>query len=235
MALVEMREEFIARHALGRSQAWVPPPVTTAVDSTHAQPYPSIRGRGSVSGSGVQDEAPPAPIQCATPCPRPLPLLTSSCPGRSERDIRHPSTHTIYSSCSYRTSLSCHRAGWVCFAEKSHPHTLDYISSVKSPQQVIGTLFKRHIAPTMLRLEPARVYHVSVEPCFDKKLEASRLDFKVLLHRPTSTYTIQHRPTSRPYYTYCGLTPPTVTPAATPVHVRITPNAPSPRTMAVQR
>lgn len=77
----------------------------------------------------------------------PLPLLTSSCPG------------------------------WVCYAEKMvGDSVLPYLSRVKSPQQIAGTLIKYAYAASC-GVAPERVCHVSVMPCFDKKLEASRDDF----------------------------------------------------------
>lgn len=77
--------------------------------------------------------------------------------------------------------------GWVCFAEKKHgSYILPYISSTKSPQQISGSLVKT-ILPKILQaqsgdhaapqVEPAKILHVSVMPCYDKKLEASREDF----------------------------------------------------------
>ena len=37
--------------------------------------------------------------------------------------------------------------GWVCYAEKTHgSFVLPYISTTKSPQQVIGSLVKHHLA-----------------------------------------------------------------------------------------
>jgi iron only hydrogenase large subunit-like protein len=79
--------------------------------------------------------------------PLPLPLLTSSCPG------------------------------WVCYAEKMlGDHFLPYLSRVKSPQQITGTLVKYGHAAAR-GIKPERVCHVSVMPCFDKKLEAARDDF----------------------------------------------------------
>ncbi|KAI1807267.1 cytosolic Fe-S cluster assembly factor nar-1 [Daldinia bambusicola] len=73
----------------------------------------------------------------------PKPILTSSCPG------------------------------WVCYAEKTHPHVLPYISKVKSPQALMGTLLKTTLSRT-LGISPDRIWHLAVMPCFDKKLEASR-------------------------------------------------------------
>ena len=71
------------------------------------------------------------------------PLLTSSCPG------------------------------WVCYAEKTHPHVLSYLSKVKSPQALVGTLLKTTLS-RKLGIPADRIFHVAVMPCFDKKLEASR-------------------------------------------------------------
>ncbi|KFK26540.1 hypothetical protein AALP_AA8G262300 [Arabis alpina] len=77
----------------------------------------------------------------------PLPVLSSACPG------------------------------WICYAEKKlGSFVLPYVSSVKSPQQAIGAAIKHHLSQALgLRLED--VYHVTVMPCYDKKLEAARDDF----------------------------------------------------------
>jgi iron only hydrogenase large subunit-like protein len=66
--------------------------------------------------------------------------------------------------------------GWVCYAEKSCPQVLPHLSRVKSPQAVTGTLVKRMWAHRQ-GLHAGRVYHASIAPCYDKKLEASRDDF----------------------------------------------------------
>ncbi|KAH9260864.1 hypothetical protein BASA81_001331 [Batrachochytrium salamandrivorans] len=67
-------------------------------------------------------------------------------------------------------SSSC--PGWVCYAEKTlGRQVLDHLSEIRSPQQVAGILLKSKLA---------RVYHVSIMPCPDKKLEASRTEFKRL-------------------------------------------------------
>ncbi|KAB5580504.1 iron hydrogenase [Coniochaeta sp. 2T2.1] len=63
--------------------------------------------------------------------------------------------------------------GWVCYAEKTHPHVLPHLSRVKSPQALMGTLLKTTLGRT-LGISPDRVWHLAVMPCFDKKLEASR-------------------------------------------------------------
>lgn len=85
----------------------------------------------------------------ATPAAAPLPMLASACPG------------------------------WVCYAEKTQADlVLPYISTTKSPQAVMGTFVKRRLAAAK-GWDPARVYHCSVMPCYDKKLEASREDFNL--------------------------------------------------------
>lgn len=69
-----------------------------------------------------------------------LPLLTSECPG------------------------------WICYAEKTQgEYIIPYISQVKSPQQILGSLIKQN--------QSKNIYHLSIQPCYDKKLEASRKDF----------------------------------------------------------
>jgi len=77
----------------------------------------------------------------------PLPMLASACPG------------------------------WICYAEKTHgDFVLPYISTSKSPQQVMGTLVKSYFGSKISKTAK-QIYHVSIMPCFDKKLEASRNDF----------------------------------------------------------
>ncbi|XP_071813474.1 cytosolic Fe-S cluster assembly factor narfl-like [Apostichopus japonicus] len=67
--------------------------------------------------------------------------------------------------------------GWICYAEKTHGNfILPYISTTKSPQQVMGSLVKSYLADQN-GIKPDQIYHVTVMPCFDKKLEASRQDF----------------------------------------------------------
>jgi iron only hydrogenase large subunit-like protein len=71
-------------------------------------------------------------------------------------------------------SASC--PGWVCYAEKTHHAILPYLSSIRSPQQLMGSLIKTMYA-RRLGVPSGKVWHLSVMPCFDKKLEASREDF----------------------------------------------------------
>ncbi|KAF2883849.1 hypothetical protein ILUMI_22318 [Ignelater luminosus] len=65
--------------------------------------------------------------------------------------------------------------GWVCYAEKTHgSFILPYISTTKSPQQIMGSLIKDWVSKN---LSGRSIYHVTVMPCYDKKLEAAREDF----------------------------------------------------------
>lgn len=67
--------------------------------------------------------------------------------------------------------------GWVCYAEKTHGNfILPYISTTRSPQQIMGMLVKNYLAEK-LETAPEKIYHITVMPCYDKKLEASREDF----------------------------------------------------------
>ncbi|KAG8506366.1 Cytosolic iron-sulfur assembly component 3 [Galemys pyrenaicus] len=78
---------------------------------------------------------------------QPLPVLSSACPG------------------------------WICYAEKVHGSVLvPHLSTARSPQQVMGVLVKDFFAQQQ-GVSPARVYHVAVMPCYDKKLEAARPGF----------------------------------------------------------
>ncbi|CUS23018.1 LAQU0S08e00320g1_1 [Lachancea quebecensis] len=57
--------------------------------------------------------------------------------------------------------------GFVLYAEKTKPELVPYLLDIKSPQQITGALLKKAIA---------NIYHLTIMPCFDKKLEASRKD-----------------------------------------------------------
>lgn len=63
----------------------------------------------------------------------------------------------------------------MCYAEKTHgSYILPYISTTKSPQQIMGSLIKQWLRH---KTENRSIYHISVMPCYDKKLEAAREDF----------------------------------------------------------
>ncbi|KAL5267860.1 hypothetical protein ACHWQZ_G004788 [Mnemiopsis leidyi] len=67
--------------------------------------------------------------------------------------------------------------GWICYAEKTQgAAVLDHISRIRSPQSIMGALVKSVVSQRE-SVPYSQVYHVSVMPCYDKKLEASRADF----------------------------------------------------------
>ncbi|KZV89609.1 iron hydrogenase [Exidia glandulosa HHB12029] len=66
--------------------------------------------------------------------------------------------------------------GWVCYAEKTHGAMLPLMSATRSAQAVMGVLVKQWLARKWSK-QPSEIYHVTVMPCYDKKLEASRPDF----------------------------------------------------------
>lgn len=72
-----------------------------------------------------------------------------------------------------RPILSSACPGWICYAEKTHPHVLPHLSRLKSPQALTGTFLKT-ILSKKLNISPSRIWHLAIMPCFDKKLEASR-------------------------------------------------------------
>lgn len=51
---------------------------------------------------------------------------------------------------------------------------LPYIATTKSPQQIMGSLIKDWVGS---KRPDKAVYHVTLMPCYDKKLEASREEF----------------------------------------------------------
>ncbi len=83
------------------------------------------------------------------------------------------------------TLFSSECPGWVCFAEKTFPEAIPYISSVRSPQQIAGAILKHVLSSKQEQqhrqiansLSNGSIYHATVMPCPDKKLEASRKDF----------------------------------------------------------
>lgn len=67
--------------------------------------------------------------------------------------------------------------GWVCYAEKTNGElVIPFLSKVRSPQQIMGSMLKKRFCDITNRTRND-VYHVTLMPCFDKKLEASREDF----------------------------------------------------------
>lgn len=90
-------------------------------------------------------------------------LKTPSPPGAEGAIDTTPQKPILTSACP----------GWICYAEKTHPYILPYISRLKSPQALTGTLVKS-VLSKRYNIPPSQVWHVAIMPCFDKKLEASR-------------------------------------------------------------
>jgi iron only hydrogenase large subunit-like protein len=91
--------------------------------------------------------------------------------------------------------------GWICYAEKTRSEMIPVISRTKSPQQIMGTLVKSWLGSVWGKQSvlvsargswlllifcrtrrPDQIYHVSVMPCYNEKLEASRQDFYNDIH-----------------------------------------------------
>lgn len=94
--------------------------------------------------------------------------------------------------------LSSACPGWICYAEKTHgSFIIPYISQVKSPQQIMGTLVKDFVCRKVYDITPDKIYHVCIMPCYDKKLESMRTEFYNELYQTrdvdcvlsTGTYT----------------------------------------------
>lgn len=90
--------------------------------------------------------------------------------------VTQPASPILTSSCP----------GWICYAEKTHPHVLPHLSRLKSPQALMGTLLKTTLS-RKLGISPDRIWHVAIMPCFDKKLEASREELTDAVWEGTGT------------------------------------------------
>ncbi len=78
----------------------------------------------------------------------PLPLFTSCCPA------------------------------WVLFCEQNYPEILPYLSSTRSPQQMMGSLVKTYYAQK-IKVDPTNIVLVSIMPCTAKKYEITRPEFSL--------------------------------------------------------
>lgn len=94
----------------------------------------------------------------------------------SSADFPLPSRPILSSSCP----------GWICYAEKTHPHVLPHISRLKSPQALTGTLIKT-VLSRRLNIPASQIWHLAIMPCFDKKLEASRQELTDMSWNSTSS------------------------------------------------
>ncbi|WED66560.1 NADH-dependent [FeFe] hydrogenase, group A6 [Synoicihabitans lomoniglobus] len=64
---------------------------------------------------------------------------------------------------------------WTDFMEKKHYDFIDNFSTAKSPQQMLGVMAKTYFAKKN-KIDPAKVYQVSIMPCTAKKYELERTD-----------------------------------------------------------
>jgi len=63
--------------------------------------------------------------------------------------------------------------GWIKFVETFYPEFLGNLSTCKSPQQMMGAIIKSFFAERE-KIDPSRIYSVSIMPCTAKKFEAGR-------------------------------------------------------------
>lgn len=66
---------------------------------------------------------------------------------------------------------------WVRFAEMNYPELLPHLSSCKSPHQMFGAVIKSYYAEKN-KIDPSKIYVVSVMPCIAKKFERTRYDMQ---------------------------------------------------------
>lgn len=62
---------------------------------------------------------------------------------------------------------------WVKFMEDNYPHLTHHLSSCKSPQQMGGAVFKTY-GSKLNKIDPSKIYSVSIMPCTCKKYECDR-------------------------------------------------------------
>ncbi|CDZ98585.1 iron hydrogenase [Phaffia rhodozyma] len=66
--------------------------------------------------------------------------------------------------------------GWICYAEKAHGEVLEKVGKGRSAMGIMGGLVKGWWARRN-SIDSKAIYHVSVQPCYDRKLESSRTQF----------------------------------------------------------
>ena len=219
VALIEAREEFLGRFQNGKSTEWRKPRHTFAASSSTAYLIPSnslpaASETDIVFGDDISVLAAVSAYNAS--------ILSSSADKYNENTNANVILDTgTPSNCNQMLPMIASQCpGWICYAEKTQPQSLSYISHSKSPQQILGTVLKQLIFRSKLlltpstsatsshndkphvmnaaissgdsimnstdlshpasHLDPSKVktmYIVSVQPCFDKKLEGSRKDF----------------------------------------------------------
>jgi len=62
--------------------------------------------------------------------------------------------------------------GWIRFAKTQYPDMVGQLSTAKSPQQMFGSMIKTYVA-SKLKVDPNKIFSVSIMPCTAKKYERS--------------------------------------------------------------
>ncbi|MGI5864888.1 MAG: NADH-dependent [FeFe] hydrogenase, group A6 [Myxococcales bacterium] len=65
--------------------------------------------------------------------------------------------------------------GWIKFVEQFYPEMIPNLSTCKSPQQMLGAVVKGYFAERQ-KIDPEKIFTVSVMPCTAKKFEAGRAE-----------------------------------------------------------
>jgi iron only hydrogenase large subunit-like protein len=102
-------------------------------------------------------------------------------------------TQSLQSNSQPRPILTSACPGWVCYAEKTHPHVLPHLSKLKSPQALTGTMLKS-VLSQKYNIHPSQIWHLALMPCFDKKLEASREELTDRWWRQDKPVDSKHEP-----------------------------------------
>jgi NADH-quinone oxidoreductase subunit G/NADP-reducing hydrogenase subunit HndD len=77
----------------------------------------------------------------------------------------------------YPIITSC-SPGWVKFMEHFYPEFIPNMSSTKSPQQIVGILAKTFFAERN-KIDPKKIFNVSIMPCSAKKFEIKRPELRL--------------------------------------------------------
>lgn len=75
--------------------------------------------------------------------------------------------HPMFTSCC---------PGWVQLVEKAYPDIVDYVSTTKSPQMIMGSIVKR-VFSGIIGVQPNDIMMCSLMPCVRKQGEADRKEY----------------------------------------------------------
>ncbi|MEG1363030.1 MAG: NADH-dependent [FeFe] hydrogenase, group A6 [Clostridia bacterium] len=67
-------------------------------------------------------------------------------------------------------------SGWITYAEKFYPNSLKYLSTTKSPMEIMGVLIKKYYAK---KQKIDNIYSVALMPCSAKKAEIIRKELLI--------------------------------------------------------